>query len=128
MERENAIRICEQKNNNNNHQDLANRFNLFCNSNIKTDIGVRNYLLSFKNVLFLANEKHLIVLCKTSKEANIVNEKYSFQINKIINNIWKNKQISVKFCFVNPNIVLSNYGYTNELNDNYDFQNYLTFF
>lgn len=128
MERENTIRICEQKNNNSNHQELVNRFNLFIHSKIKTDIGVRNYLLSFKNVLFLANNKYLIVLCKTSKEANIVNEKYSFQINKIINNIWKNKQISVKFCFVNPNIVLSNYGYKNELNDNYDFQNYLAFF
>ena len=127
MERENTIRICEQKNNNN-HQDLANRFNLFIHSKIKTDIGVRNYLLSFKNVLFLANNKYLIVLCKTSKEANIVNEKYSFHINKIINNIWKDKQISLKFCFINPNIVLSNYGYDVSCSNDYDFQSHLVFF
>ena len=128
MEKENTVRICEQNNNNNHHQDLANRFNLFLHSKIKTEIGVRNYLLSFKNVLFLANDKHLIVLCKTSNDANIIDERYGFYINKIINNIWKNKQISLKFYFINPNIVLSNYGYDLSYSDNYNFQNHLVFF
>ena len=128
MEKENTVRICEQNNNNNHHQDLANRFNLFLHSKIKTEIGVRNYLLSFKNVLFLANDKHLIVLCKTSNDANIIDERYGFYINKIINNIWKNKQISLKFYFINPNIVLSNYGYNLSYSDNYNFQNHLVFF
>lgn len=127
MERENTIRASEHENATDN-KCLADRFNLFLHSRIKAEIGVRNYLLSFKNVIFLAHKKHLIVLCKTTKDTNIVDEKYNFHINKIINNIWKDKDISIKFCFVNQNIVMSNYGSNLEYNDNHDFQSYLTFF
>ena len=133
MERENTIRSHEQDNNRCNdkainNQDLANKFNIFLHSRIKDAIGVRNYLLSFKNVLFIANKKHLIVLCRTNKDANIVNEKYSFHINKTINDIWKNKNISLDFCFVNSNINLLNYGCLNEYDLNCDLQDYLEIF
>ena len=49
-------------------QNVYEKLNTFIHLKVKSSIGLRNYLLGFKNIVFIANKKLLFVLGTESKE------------------------------------------------------------
>lgn len=83
--------------------NICEKLNTYMHREIKVRIGVRNYLLGFKDVIFFPYNKSIIVLCKDNKDAYILNDKYNYYLTKIINETWKEKNIQIKFCCINEN-------------------------
>ncbi len=105
--------------------NVCEKLNTYMHREIKVRIGVRNYLLNFKNVIFFPYNKSMIILCKNHKDAYIVNDKYNYYLTKIIHETWKEKNVQIKFYFINENNsdlrnidIYSNFDYfTNKFSD-----------
>ena len=89
--------------------NIYEKLNLFLQTKIKNKIGVRNYLLWFKNVVFLPKKDVLALICNDEKNANIINEKYMFALTQITNETWKGKNVAVKVYFSVSNSVFEKF-------------------
>ena len=94
MEQVNSVYLKEE-------QNVYEKLNTFIHLKVKSSIGLRNYLLGFKNIVFRANKKLLFVLGTESKEVSMIKYKYFFHLNKIVYSTWKNKDVKIKYCFLN---------------------------
>lgn len=94
MEQVNSVYLKEE-------QNVYEKLNTFIHLKVKSSIGLRNYLLGFKNIVFIANKKLLFVLGTESKEVSMIKYKYFFHLNKIVYSTWKNKDVKIKYCFLN---------------------------
>ena len=79
--------------------NIYEKLNIFLQTKLKNKIGVRNYLLWFKNVVFLPKKDVLVLVCGDERNANIINEKYMFTLTQITNETWKGKHVAVKVYF-----------------------------
>jgi chromosomal replication initiator protein len=89
--------------------NIYEKLNIFLQTKLKNKIGVRNYLLWFKNVVFLPKKDVLAVVCNDEKNANIIYEKYMFTLTQITNETWKGKNVVVKIYFSTSNSVFEQF-------------------
>ena len=78
------------------------RLNAFFHNQIKTKIGLRNYLYHIQNIIFSSFSKNnLAVIGNGFEDVDIIREKYNFFIQNILRDTWKNNDVSIKYFYIN---------------------------
>src|SRR5574344_580003 len=81
--------------------NINQKLNTFLHSQLKSSVGVRDYLYNLQNIIFTAMDKNTLgVICENKDNGEKINDRYNTRIYGLVQETWKNTKIKIKYFYI----------------------------